>query len=306
MGRAVSVRKSRARERKAQVSGLLRLPTFVVPKPARLAVMHRVRAHREQRRARGSDFIVLSRAKSGRTWLRAMLSRLYQRTYGLPESQLLEFDNFHCQNAAVPKILFTHGQYLAKKLHSIAAGSSRPGIVFLVRHPCDVAVSEYFQSTKRASPQKVELHGVETNASMFDFVMSGPMGLPSIIDYLNDWERRLAALQFVHTVRYEAMRERPEEMLSGVASFIEASFSRSQIDEAVQFASFENLKELERQNFFRNSRLTPRDPDDPDSFKVRRGVVGGYRDYFDEEQRSRLDRLVSERLSPSLGYGGAG
>lgn len=235
-----------------------------------------------------------------------MLSRLYQGAYGLPESQLLEFDNFHSQNAAVPKILFTHGQYLGNKLASITNGTARPGIVFLVRHPCDVAVSEYFQSTKRASRHKVELHGVETGASMFDFVISGPMGLPSIIDYLNQWEHQLAPLERVHRVRYEDMRQRPEEMLSGITSFVEAPFSRTQIDEAVQFASFENLKELERQNFFQNSRLTPKDPDDPDSFKVRRGVVGGYRDYFDAEQLLQLDRLVSERLSPSLGYGRAG
>ena len=72
----------------------------------------------------------------------------------------------------------------------------------------------------------------------------------------------------------------------------------------MQFASFENLRTLEKGNFFRNSRLSPRDPDDPESFKVRRGVVGGYPDYFDENQVEEMEALVGARLSPSLGYAG--
>jgi hypothetical protein len=278
-----------------------------VPRLARNAVMHRVRGHREVRRAHTSDFLVLSRAKSGRTWLRAMLSRLYQQALGLPEAQLIEFDNFHTQNPAIPRILFTHGQYLRQKLATADWRVRHPEqkIVFLVRHPCDVAVSEYFQSTKRASRYKAELHGVEKTASMFDFVMSSPVGLPAVIEYLNAWERELASLECAHVARYEEMRERPRESLSRIVSFLGAPFSEDQIAEAVDFASFDNLKELEKRNFFGSGRLSPRDPEDPDSFKVRRGVVGGYRDYFDPEQISSMETLVKERLSPSLGYGGS-
>ena len=125
----------------------------LLPKPARVWVSHRYRAWRESQDARACDAMVLSRAKSGRTWLRTLLSRLYQGAFGLPEAQLIEFDNFHAQNPAIPRILFTHGQYLRQKLATADWRARHPEqkIVFLVRHPCDVAVSEYFQSTKRAS-----------------------------------------------------------------------------------------------------------------------------------------------------------
>ena len=72
--------------------------------------------------------------------------------------------------------------------------------------------------------------------------------------------------------------------------------------EAVDFAAFDNLKELERTNFFANSRLTPVDPDDPNSFKVRRGKVGGYIDYFDSEQVASMESLVRQGLDRAFGY----
>ena len=40
----------------------------------------------------------------------------------------------------------------------------------------------------------------------------------------------------------------------------------------------------------------------PDSFKVRRAKVGGYRDYFDEEQAAAIDALMAARQAPLFGY----
>jgi hypothetical protein len=249
--------------------------------------------------------MVLSRAKSGRTWLRAMLSRLYQQHYALDEAQLIEFDNFHEQNAAVPTIFFTHGHYLRERFQSDSWRQSFGDrkILFLVRNPCDVAVSEYFQSTKRASDHKVELHGVDRDASMFDFVMDAPVGLSAIVGYLNAWAPVIAGQEHALVVRYEDIRARPTELLASVVDFLGAPFSKEEVGEAVEFAAFENLKELERTNFFKNSRLTPKNADDPDSFKVRRGKVGGYTDYFDDEQVEAMEALVRSRLDPVFGYG---
>jgi hypothetical protein len=276
----------------------------LLPKPARVWVSHRYRAWRESHDARSCDAMVLSRAKSGRTWLRAMLSRLYQQRYGLDEAQLIEFDNFHRQNHEVPTIYFTHGHYLRDRFldEGFSRGLADRRIVFLVRNPCDVAVSEYFQSTRRASDHKKELHGVDGEQEMFDFVMTGPVGLPSIVDYLNSWAPVMTERENALVVRYEDLRARPEEGLLRVSEFLGAPFSKEEVAEAVEFAAFENLKELERKNFFQNKRLTPRDPDDPDSFKVRRGKVGGYADYFDQEQIAALEGFVRDQLDPVFGY----
>ena len=80
------------------------------------------------------------------------------------------------------------------------------------------------------------------------------------------------------------------------------TFSDGEIQEAVDFGSFDNLRKLESEGFFRSGGLTLRNPKDPESFKVRRAKVGGYRDYFTPEQADELEELVRTHLSPSLGY----
>ena len=155
----------------------------LLPRTARVWLSHRVRARRESREALACDALVLSRAKSGRTWLRVLLSRLYARHYGLGEQQLIDGDNFHRQQPAVPRLCFSHGHYLRSCFDAPgwrgAFGDRK--VVFLVRNPCDVAVSEYFQSTRRARPRKRELYGVEHDAGLYAFVMEGPIGLPAIV-----------------------------------------------------------------------------------------------------------------------------
>ena len=59
-----------------------------------------------------ADIVVVSFGKSGRTWLRVMVSHLFRVMYKLPENAILGFDNFHNLNKAVPKIFFTHDNYI--------------------------------------------------------------------------------------------------------------------------------------------------------------------------------------------------
>jgi alcohol sulfotransferase len=64
------------------------------------------------------------------------------------------------------------------------------------------------------------------------------------------------------------------------------------------------MKKLEEKEAFASSgrRLVPGDRKNPDSFKVRRAKVGGYRDYFDDDQITEIDRFVRESLSPIYRY----
>ena len=78
-----------------------------------------------------------------------------------------------------------------------------------------------------------------------------------------------------------------------------------EIEEAVSYAAYENMKTLERSGAFRGSgrRLVPGNRSNPDSYKVRRAVVGGYRDYFDAQQIAEIDERVAKELPPHFGYG---
>jgi hypothetical protein len=51
-----------------------------------------------------------------------------------------------------------------------------------------------------------------------------------------------------------------------------------------------------------NRRLVPKDPGDPESFKVRKGVVGGYLEYLSAEDAAFLEERVAALQPPELGY----
>ena len=79
----------------------------------------------------------------------------------------------------------------------------------------------------------------------------------------------------------------------------------SDVDNNVWNEDGDNSKKMEQEKFFKGSgaRVKPGDKDNPQSFKVRKAKVGGYRDYFTDEQCAQLDVMVAE-LDPIFGYGG--
>jgi hypothetical protein len=291
---------------------LVRAVSLFLPE-AKAQALERWRRGREEFRKLGlTGHVVVSYGKSGRTWLRVMLSRYYQLAYGLPDRLLLGFDNYHRKNPRVPTIFFTHDNYLRGYTGNLDSKRDfyDKKVVLLVRRPQDVAVSQYFQWQYRMRPRKKTMnryppHGAEV--SLFDFVMDPQAGLPRIIEYLNLWASELPRIKDLLMVRYEDMRAEPVKVFGGIMEFLgEKPANPAYLEGAVEFASVDNLRQLERQKFFRSgSRMTPRDPSNPHSYKVRRAKVGGYRDYFDAEQVAQIDALVSATLSPVFGYGEA-
>jgi hypothetical protein len=49
-------------------------------------------------------------------------------------------------------------------------------------------------------------------------------------------------------------------------------------------------------------RLRPGDASDPESFKVRRGVVGGYRDYLSPSDLAYIEARMARDLPACFGY----
>jgi Sulfotransferase domain len=267
------------------------------------------RGKEEYRRLQLADCVFVSFGKSGRTWLRVMLSRYFQLACGLPERSILRFDNYYNINPAVPKIFFTHGNYLRDYTgrHETKQDFYDKKVMLLVRRPQDVAVSQYFQWKYRMPARKKILnqypaHGEDL--SLYDFAMNPRVGLQGIVAFMNGWADELPNLREHLLVRYEDMHADPAASLRRAIAFLGMQPDDAWIDEAVRFASVDNLRELERSRFFRGSgiRMRPKDRSNPDSYKVRRAKVGGYRDYFDDEQLAQIDALVQSSLSPVFGY----
>ncbi len=282
---------------------------FPFPEEKKIAVERWLRGREEYRKLRQADCVVVSYGKSGRTWLRVMLSRFYQIRHGLSEKSLMGFDNLKRKDSAIPAIFFTHDNYLKDYTGHTDSKVDFYGkkVILLVRDPRDVAVSQFFQWRYRMRPKKKRLnryppHGAEI--SIYDFVMDADAGLPKIIDFMNLWAREMSSMDHILVIRYEDMRARTEDVLRRILEFIGTPGSAEEIQEAVEFASVENMKKLEQQKTFwlSGSRMVPKDRKNPNSYKVRRAKVGGYRDYFEDDQIVAIERLVDETLAPVYGY----
>ena len=292
----------------------------LMPRRLRLAARQDWLARLEVEKAERTGLLIIGHPKSGNTWLRVLLSRLYQFRHGLPAHLVVTSDELNRRVSAIPRISATNGWYsyeaaVGERLAIDAAANPihKKPIVFLPRHPIDIATSWYLQVTKRQSRAKFELINASldepidrTTIDRWTFVRHSGFGLLNIIDFLNTFQARVAALPNAITVPYEALRADPAAQLSRIGALMGERFTEEEIAEAVRFGSFDNLKSLESDNFFKQKGLRPGIKGDAESSKVRRAKVGGYREDFTAEQAAELEALVAERLDPAFGYTPAG
>jgi hypothetical protein len=296
---------------------LILLPTYPLPAGWRVGLRRRYLARLELAKACRAQMLIIGHPKSGNTWLKVMISRLYQVRHGLPASRLINTDELARKHPEIPRLAASNGYYsyegaIGDALAPDADDSAlrhKPTLL-IARNPCDIAVSWFFQFTKRQSAAKQELinhfvdHPIDRRTiGMWDFVRHSDIGLPSLVEYLNTWERNLEGLENSLIIRYEDLRAQPAETLRRVVALMGDEFSDSEIEEAVIFGSFDNLRKLESKGFFHQGGMSLRNPDDPNSFKVRRGKVGGFSDYFNPEEAAELEAYMIDHLSPTFAYG---
>lgn len=281
---------------------------FFLNRKQKLAVDRWLRGRKEYREVREADFVIVSPPKCGRTWMRMMLSRFFQVRYDLPADKLLGYDNYHRINPQVPRIRFTHDRYI--NLYTGNRDSKRDfypkKVILLVRDPRDVVVSNYFQWINCVNPYKKKLLNIPDNPEqvpIFEYAMTQQFGIPRTVDFLNAWAGELEKTRAHLRIRYEDMRKEPAAVLGQVLSFMGIDATQEEIDDVVEWTSFENMKKLEQSRTFDSGsrRLMIKDPDNPAAFKVRRGKVGGYTDYFNAQEQETIDELIA-RIAPVYGY----
>ena len=258
------------------------------------------------------QYIFASYGKSGRTWVRVMISRYYQLVYKLPDNILMGFDNYTRIDKAIPKIFFTHDNYLRQFTGNLDSKQDfyNKKTILLVRKPQDVAVSQFFQWKYRMRPDKKAMNNYpahDADISVYDFVKHEGQGLGHIIEFMNAWARELNKIDELLVVRYEDLRTHPEQEMARVVDFLGLQPNFDYLQDTAEFASVENLRKKEQENYFwrSGSRVQAKDVNDPNTFKVRKAKVGGYRDYFDDDQVAELDAMVDSQLLPVFGYTGA-
>ena len=129
-------------------------------------------------------------------------------------------------------------------------------------------------------------------------------GLQTVVEFLNLWLRETDKIGDILVVRYEDLRTDTASVLAQILDFMDQNPSTEEVAEAVRFGSVENMRKLEKNKVFwlDGRRMTPGNKQEPNSYKVRRAKVGGYRDYFDEGQLAEMEALVESQLLPGYVY----
>lgn len=280
----------------------------ILPEQRNIAIERWLRGYEEAEKLKRANAALVSFGKSGRTWLRVMLSRYFARLHGFPSPALMEFDEFRRRHPAIPAILFTHDNYLRDYTGTDdkLANYGRSRIILLLRDPRDTAVSQYFQWKHRIRRRKKIINAYPLgDLDLHDFITGEAAGIPKVITFMNGWAKDIERFPDLVQVHYERLKADTPGEFARVLSFLGQSPSEADITDAVAYASIENMRQMEAENARKpgfNTRLRPGDSQDPASFKVRRAKVGGWRDYVTEDEAEAIDDLVRERLSPIFGY----
>jgi hypothetical protein len=275
----------------------------LLSKPKRFLKMLRRRIEL-RRELRGADLVVVSIKKSGRTWLRAMLTRLFHRVYDTPTNMLLDGANHREINPQAPAVVFAHDSDPIAAASKVAVDLSvydGVKVLLLVRDPADTVVSLYHHYRNRKTGKRQQL---ATALSIHEFATQPDRGVHTIIAFLNNWARYARKGRNVTVVRYEDFSADPAANLRKVTDVIGITADPAAIADAVEFASIDNLRQLETSGFFEHKSLRKTDEKNPEGLKVRRGRVAGYRDYFSAEQALELEQIIARDLDPWFGYGG--
>lgn len=228
----------------------------------------------------------ISFPKSGRTWLRVILDDL-----DVP----LAYTHHGSGN---------HSKSFGRDLRQLILDPLRVTegeIVFMYRNPIDVSVSYFHECHKRTKIKVLRKmfyarQGRLPPVSLSDFVLSSRFGVPKIAHFNLQLAKETCKCQRVLFVSYEVMRQDAVNQIKQIISFLGQDRSDIEIKRAVQDADFDVMKSRERQGNYESKygrALLPRDIKDDNTYKVRRGKVGGYVDELDLNTLNNIHEFLS-------------
>ena len=255
------------------------------------------------RQLSGGDALLVSIPKSGRTWVRTFVCAYYCAKLGKPFT--LEPEQYH----GVPRVIYTHdlfeqrtkanrwdkvrGKYLIP-----AKERDRLPVILLARDPRDAFVSLHIQLTRRTKETPERLKQMTASELLRD----PDFGIKSMIEVMNSWLAEWSSQSNFLLLRYEDLRADPNP---GFGSFLqllgEAEIDQTAFEKALQFSEFDQMRALEAGGVFDSKILRAGNTTDPESYKVRRGKIGGFADDLSPADQACAAAAL-RRLDARFGY----
>lgn len=257
---------------------------------------HKLVDLRLTRRVRDVDAFLVSYPKSGRTWLRYLLSIYIARLYDVPVTVDLKttfrlLPNFDLDpyrglpafvptdvRPDIPLIAVSHRAYDQRFF------AHKP-VVMLVRDPRDVCVSAFYHQTR---------HKHRFDGTMQEFIGNAKYGIPAIIDYHNRWAAGLANGTAL-IVSYEQLSTDTSATVRTILAFLGIALNEDHLQQAIAGAAFDRMKQDEKKTPIPGHSY---DPGESDSGRVRKGKVGGYGDDLCEGDLQRISAIMAQGLAP--------
>ncbi|UKY47508.1 sulfotransferase domain-containing protein [Streptomyces inhibens] len=247
--------------------------------------------------ADSAEVVVISFPKCGRTWLRVMMAKAISAEWGLPMElcEDLRLTAFSEVEPRIPRITFWHDDRVAwrspAELSRDKSWYRGRKVVFLTRDLRDTIVSHYFQRTRRpGNPYEGELG---------DFLAADEGSLRTCVEFWNIWHASRGVPEGFLLTSYERLAADTAAELARVLEFCGLpSPAAGTLRQAVEFGSFDRMRAMELADAFHSEKLRPGSPDDRESYKTRRGIIGGYRDYLTRQQIAWADAQIAGRLVP--------
>lgn len=256
-------------------------------------------------RLSGGDAIVISIPNSGRTWIRTFLAAYYCHRF---EHQF-SLDPESYGDERIPRIIYTHDLYehftktrwwdrFRSKFLVPRDEIRRARILLLARDPRDAFVSHYHELTRRTAETAGELK----DRSLGEILRDATHGIELMVSVMNSWMAELGARKDCILVRYEDLHRDPAAQFHRVlAALGETQPVQPEFDQALEFSQFGNMRKMEASREYDPKLLQPGDVNDPESYKVRRGKVGGFVDYLRGEDLEFANAAVA-RLDARFSY----
>lgn len=126
---------------------------------------------------------------------------------------------------------------------------------------------------------------------------------------MNLWYREWRRLDNFLMIRYEDVIADDAATFRRVLGFLNVQFDEAIFQESLDFSLFDNMKKIEKIGKVDKKlasgigvyALAPGDVDDPESFKVRKGKVGNYKEYMSDADLVVVAEAM-KKLDPAFGY----
>lgn len=251
------------------------------------------------------DGYLLSFPCSGRTWVRLLVGRALQQAYDRPDITPYEPHEFALVGCDVSRLTVSHDGHphlrTAEEIERDKSAYKGTRVVLLARDPRDVMVSWFFEQTKRRYLPGSE--SIVIDGDIDAFVLQARGGLPALISYYNSWAAARSVPDDFLLIRYEDFQTDTVAALRQVLTFIGANDVPEEIlSGAVEYASFDNMRRMEKEDSLGTIAFKPADAGDEESYKTRAGKVGGYQSYLRADTIERMNAMIEAGLDPSFGY----